>query len=564
MKIVERLKIDGRFPSCAALLCILLGGLWVRITGVSDYYYNPDEMEYLIIAKGETLTEIWRRGLAELHPPLAHFIRHYLLIITADAFHQRLFSVAAGMVSVLGMYRLGIQVRGMFLGLFCASCMAFFPVAVSTSITIRNYAFFMAFLSWALYFFMRYQQQEKRSDLFYFTLLLLLASATHFTGFLVAAALGLYEGLRLASTKRWNNFLMLCVSFLPLILLGIFLYFHYLVPGTAGPMWNHLTIETGFAAKGLLARFHATCWGVLGYFVPFLITGQESNPGLFAILFSALLFIGLYIKGLLIMRREKQAWWPLVLIMWVIALFAALANFYPFSPNRHNYYFLPFFIIPLGYQIENIIRIKHYQRFAQYFAALAIILTVFFFEKNDIYLKYGSEFPLKQQNFYAGQQFLNQRLQPGEIIITERIAAYFYFLYDKDSGRTPYDSYADVSYHHKTTVLAPFDPPFKPHTGWEPFRDNLKSRLTSNITTPNSYVWFVMYGWKNFEIWPLMRCAAIKPLIHDYFSRDGVLIFSVQVKALTAFLNEDADWKFCYSTYTPLINVVAFKEQSKP
>jgi uncharacterized membrane protein len=189
MIFIRQLKIDENFFSSIALLAILLGGLWVRINGVSEYYLNPDEMQFLIIAKGEPLTEIWRRGLAELHPPLAHFIRHYLLMITPDVYYQRLFSAAAGMVSVLGMYRLGLQLRGKFLGLFCAALMAFLPVAVSTSITIRNYAFFMAFLSWALYYFMCYQMGQKRSDLFYFSLLLFLASATHFTGFLVGAAL---------------------------------------------------------------------------------------------------------------------------------------------------------------------------------------------------------------------------------------------------------------------------------------------------------------------------------------------------------------------------------------
>jgi hypothetical protein len=245
--------------------------------------------------------------------------------------------------------------------------------------------------------------------------------------------------------------------------------------------------------------------------------------------------------------------------MWVIAIFAALANFYPFESNRHNCYFLPFFVLPLGYELEYFVRSIHYQRFAQYFAVIVIILTVFFLEKNDIYLKHGGEFPLKRQDFNAAQRFLVQHLQANDIIVTERIAAYHYFLYDKDAGKTPYDSYADAPYHYNTTVLAPFNPPFKPHHSWEPFRDNLKSRLDSDITTPESKVWFVMYGWKNIEIWHLMNCDAIKPKIYDYFSRDGVLLFSIQIKALSDFLKEDAAWKFCYSDYKPLIYAETFK-----
>ncbi len=515
-------------------------------------------MQYLIIAKGETLAEVWRRGLAELHPPLAHFIRHYLLMMTPDVYYQRLFSAAAGMVSALGMYRLGVLLRGRFLGLFCASCMAFLPVAVSTSLTIRNYAFFMAFLTWALYYFMRYQKKEKRTDLLYFTLLLFLASATHFTGFLAGAALGISEGLRLALQKRWHNFALFAISFLPLFLLGVFFYCYYLAPGTAGPMWSRLAIETAGAPSNFSGRFLATCYGIFGYFIPLLkIVEPESNTNLFILVFSGLLLFTVYAKGLITMRRENPDALTVILVMWGIAIFAALANFYPFLSGRHTYYLLPFFVLPLGYELEYLVRSIPYQRFAQYLGIALVIMMVFFLKKNDIYLKHGEEFPLKSKDFNAGQAFLDQHLQANDIIVTESFA-YHYLVYDKDAGTTPYDSFADVPYHHNTTVLAPFNPPFKPHHSWEPFRDNLKSRLDSNLAVPQSKVWFVMYGWKNTEIWHLMNCAAISPQINDYFSRVGVLIFSIHINALSNFLQDNAAWKFCYADYKPLTSPEQF------
>lgn len=519
-------------------------------------------MQFLIIAKGETLAEVWRRGLAELHPPLAQFIRHYLLMITPDVFHQRLFSVAAGMASVLGMYRLGLQLRGKFLGLFCASCMAFLPVAVSTSITIRNYAFFMAFLSWVLYFFLRYQTQEKRSDLLYFTLLLLLASATHFTGFLVGAACGISEGLHLASTKRWNKLAWVCLSFLPLLLLGLFFYFHYLALGTAGPIWNRWAIEMGFVSKNFSGRFHETFKAIVRYFAPLelIVKPKSGGTNLFIILFSTLLVFSVNIKGLLKMYKEKPSACSLILVIWGIAIFAALENFYPFLIGRHSYYLLPFFVLPLGYELEYFVRSIPHQRFAQYFAVTVMILMVFIFKENGNYLKYAGEFPLKQKDFNTGQAFLDQYLQPNDLIVTGGFSAYVYFPYDKDSGKTPYDSYADVPYHHKTTVLAPYNPPFKFPHNFQFFRDNLQSRLASTITTPESKVWFVIYSWKsNIEIWKLLSCKVIRPQIYDYFSRDGVLIFSIQVKMLSNFLKNNAAWEFCFSDYKPLVSGIPIK-----
>ncbi len=517
----------------------------------------------MIMAKGETLQEVWRRGLAELHPPLAHFIRHYLLMISADAFHQRLFGIAASLLSIIGMYRVGFLLRGSFLGLFCALCFAFLPVAVSTSISIRNYAFFMAFLSWALYYFVRYQRQEKHTDLFLFTLLLFLASATHFTGFLVTAAIGLSQGWDLISKKRWHHFALFSASFLPLLLLGVFSYLHFLAPGTAGPMWNQISIETASLPDGFLARFISTCWMISNYFCPLIgIVEPTSDAKLFILVFSALLLFSLYIKCVLSLRLQNTALYSLVISVWAIALFSTLTNLYPLSPGRHSYYLLPFVILPLGYGLENLVYFLKLRRFAQYLGAGLIVLTVLLFKEHDIYLKYETEFVLKQKKFNAGQQFLDQHLKANDLIDTERFS-YHYFLYAKDAGLTPYDNYAVFPYYHETTVIAPFDPPFKSYHNWEPFRENLKLQINADHSNPERKIWFVMYGYKNTEIWHLSGCEAIKSHIQDYFSLDGVLIFSLKTTAMFEFLKDDQAWVFCFADYKPLLSGEPFKARPR-
>ncbi|MGR9037956.1 MAG: glycosyltransferase family 39 protein, partial [Gammaproteobacteria bacterium] len=499
-------------------------------------------------------------SLAELHPPLAQFISHYLLLVTDDIFMQRLFSVAAGLLSIIGMYRIGLELRGKILGSICALAMAFIPISVSTSIIIRNYAFFMAFLTWTLFYFLRYQKYEKRADLLYFTLLLFLASSSHFSGFLVGAACGISEGVRLVSARRWQHFILFSLTFLPLLLLGLFFYFNYLAPGTAGPMWNRLVIDTGYAPNDFAGRVQATYRGIIGYFMPLLtVVEQKSDTGLFIVLSTTLLLFILTVKGLFGMYGEKKSAGILMISIWGIALLSSLANFYPFTYGRHSYYLLPFTILPLGFELDNFIRALPFRRFVSCMAVAVIIPSVFFLAKNNIYLEYGDEFPLKRKDFMAGQAFLEHRLLPNDVIVTERNATYFYFPYALDAGKTPYDSYADVPYHHKTTVLAPFDPPFKPHYSWKPFRENLNSRLHSTITTQENKVWFVMYGWENTELWHLLNCEAVRPDIGDYFSRDGVLIFSILVKHMFRFLNNISAWESCYSDYKPLISAKKFK-----
>ena len=61
-------------------------------------------------------------------------------MISDDVFVQRLFTVALGMVAILGVYRFATLLKNSYVGLICALFMAVSPVAVSTSIVFRNYA----------------------------------------------------------------------------------------------------------------------------------------------------------------------------------------------------------------------------------------------------------------------------------------------------------------------------------------------------------------------------------------------------------------------------------------
>jgi hypothetical protein len=111
-------------------------------------------------------------------------------------------------------------------------------------------------------------------------------------------------------------------------------------------------------------------------------------------------------------------------------------------------------------------------------------------------------------------------------------------------------------------VLAPFDPPFRPHDDWRPFRDDLASQLATDARTPDTKVWFVMYAWRNAEIWHLMECRAARPLIGDFMSRDGVVIFSIGRADLLRFVRRTDAWDACYADYRPLIYAQAFSAQS--
>jgi hypothetical protein len=508
----------------------LLGGFFVRVWGIWQYQYNPDEMQFLIIAKGATLSEVWERNLAEIHPPLAQFIRHYLLIITSDIFIQRLFSVTAGMLSILGIYKLGLVLRSRNVGLFCALCMAFIPVAVSTSMLIRNYAFFMVFL----------------------------ASATHFTGFFVAAACGLSAGVQKLRTKKWQELILLSGSFIPLLLLSVFFYCHYLTAGTAGPMWHKVALINEYP-QTFAGNAERTLTAVIGYFVPLLgLRLAEENEWIQLVRLVGMLWLFLiYIAGLKVLYKTTTAWFWIIVIVWIESVMAALTGIYPFYIGRQNYYLSVFFILPFAYLVEPLITAKRV-----YSACLISILFAGALSLNGNYVGYMDELSLKQKDYAESQKYLIEHIQPGDGLIGGWVFYYMYLLYAYDGGRTPYADYNNAPYFNHSTVLAPINSPQHPSASWTEFKSTLAKYIGDNTMKAGKNFWFVMYDWKDAGIWHLMECRDVKK--DNFFSRDGIIIFSINSNTLKTFLKNDASWQACYSDYRPSLIADSFKAVPDP
>lgn len=547
---------------------ILAGGLFLRVWGGWKYLPGMDEMQFMIISAADSWGEVWRRAQAEIHPPLAWFIRHSLMLITTDFFPQRLLSAVAGMAAIAGMYRLGKILSGVGLGLFCAAMLAFSPSAVTISLTVRNYAFLVPFIIWALVFFCRWQQREHTKDLAGYCIFLFLACATHFSGFLVAIACGLVEGLRLLQLKRWRTLGLMAALHIPLLILSVVLYHYYLVPGATLSQWKQFMIATG-SPPPAPQNIPTVLLYVLAYFFPFLAMASNkdfanSSWGEAFQLFSfgcGLIILLFYVAGLLRMRKEGLPVYKLILVMWGVALAASMSGLYPFSATRHNYYFFPFFILPFAYLCTPLARTILAYRMGP---LMAIALVAASIAVEEMTLWYEPDFSITWAEFNSGQDYLETHLSSGDAIVTEWLGAYYYLLYAKDTGKTPYDRYTDIPYFNHTTILAPYGPPIRPYSDWHSFHDTLMKRLEEGKISPHSQIWFVDYGWRNLDIWTLMECKQAAPLMDNFFSRENVLIFSINAKSLTNFLEEDAVWKDCYKGYAPLVVGYPFHAVDQP
>ncbi|MDX1975558.1 MAG: glycosyltransferase family 39 protein [Rickettsiales bacterium] len=552
-----------RHPSSIILAGSLFAAFLVRTMGLWPYALGGDEMQFLIIAKGATMQEIWGRGLAELHPPLAHIIRHYLLFISDDGYVQRLFSVVAGLIAVYGIYRFARLAQGETLGIIAVVAMAFFPVPVMTSTTIRNYAFFMAFLSWALYFFIRYERQHKTRDLACFAALLWLACACHFSGFFVAAACGLHQGLLLLHRRHWRELTRLCIAYVPLTALAALFYRYYLAPGTAGPIWEQLTKEVGFldGRVDALTQIMALLYAPI---VPILLPFTHTATGtLFVSIISIALLVLLYFSIRMLWRHNRSLL-GLCALMWAIGAVMLLGGLSPGAAGRHLYYLFPCLIILYGAAIQPRIQALLVNPQRAGVAALALVLAAFGLGQSGYYYRLDPEFGLKQRDLIEGQSFLQANLKPSDRIFAGRLAGYFYLLYDKDAGKTPYDPYGDVAYMNGSVIVGPFNPPSKPHRTSEPFYQMLRSQMQDRALLPSNRAWFVTYSYRNVEMEQLLACPEFANRLDQFFSRDGALVFSITVPNLKAFLNNKRIWDRCFEDYKPMIVAQSFNAYADP
>ena len=112
---------------------------------------------------------------------------------------------------------------------------------------------------------------------------------------------------------------------------------------------------------------------------------------------------------------------------------------------------------------------------------------------SGCYLNYDSEFVLTRRQLADAQDFLNTHIQPGDMIVTGRIDAYFYLLYAKNSGKTPYDAYGAVGYFRNTTLMSRTTRLSFPIPIIYP-RDSLVSDAVHDHVSPQAKYWFVAYG----------------------------------------------------------------------
>ncbi|MEQ8856432.1 glycosyltransferase family 39 protein [Gimesia sp.] len=211
-------EIDQVAWKCFLLLIVMLGA-WGRVYGLGDLSLWFDEC-FCWKMSTYPLSEQWKRAAGDNHPPLFYFfLKAWTMLVGHSPAGVRLLSVLSGIATISGTFflvrKIEIDVlkcspndaRAIQPALFATLLVALSPFQIEWSQTVRMYALggaFSVWSTWALLQALNSSRPHVRDWLLYG----LLAAGliyTHYFGFFILAAHGIYGGIRILNTLRRDS-----------------------------------------------------------------------------------------------------------------------------------------------------------------------------------------------------------------------------------------------------------------------------------------------------------------------------------------------------------------------
>ncbi len=180
---------------------IVGAGFLVRLKLASETFLNADEALHFMAANQPTWSQTYRASLTISHPPLLIFLLHLWRTVGTSELILRLPSVFAGSIFCWFFFKWLSGLLGATTGLIGVLFATFLPPMLALSAEIRQYAFLLCFAMCATYFLERAFTQNSAGKMLLFSLFLWLATLSHYSAVLIAAALGIYALLRMFSKR---------------------------------------------------------------------------------------------------------------------------------------------------------------------------------------------------------------------------------------------------------------------------------------------------------------------------------------------------------------------------
>jgi hypothetical protein len=358
-------------PDRLALLIVLLG-FSLRAWMAHATFFNADEAWHYTTAIQGSLRQAWQASLTLYHPPLLIFVLYFWRKIVTSDLMLRLPCVISGTVFCWFFYKWMKVIFGYQAAIVGVLFMALLPTMIGVSADLRQYPLILMWLAASAYFLEDALQKNSWPRMLASGICLLLAMLSHYSGFLAAAALGIYV---IGSAVAGGVSTKLFIAWMPPQLAGLALAgFLYSVQITK------LAAARGSESAKLMANWYLPQFYYhpgRDHLLPFLFKGTF---GIFRFTFgwvvighiATLMFIGGLI--LLLRRRSRDAFLTALLLFapFFVSWAAAALGLYPYGRTRHSIFLAMFGIAGMTVAIAEICKRRTVHKLA--FASAIILL----------------------------------------------------------------------------------------------------------------------------------------------------------------------------------------------
>ncbi len=473
------------------LLVIVISGAYLRCQGLDKYYYNSDEANQISFGSYATFLGLFDKEVRKnSHPFLGKLTIHVLKRISDDRMFLITFkSIIPAILTIIVFYAIGARFCGAAAGLFMAFIANYSYEMFQLSQLLRGYSLFIFFLSLGTYYLMRYLNEGKWQQHVLLYVFLAIASMLHFSAiFPISAVAAIILLEMLIKRKNWEKILVWGI-FWPGLILAIYLYSIYQeAADTSVFLYSPNPVPANFLIwlKTLIDLIKILTF-------PF---------SWFASFFLVLIIYG----GYILYRKGKWHIPSIIILMLALNTATAMLGKYPFTAYRVCLFYLPFFLILIGYAVQEIFEnITRYKESA--YKELLLVVTLGFISFNYFGFRYVEAagafrpnnilyFMVTRENYNDVINNMSKKVEKSDVVIADGVTAN-YFIAELDM------SYVEKRAPNLYRIMFKDKPIyFNYDEQWPRFdsEDELKQflvNLDKVIDKNTKRLWYVRLGWDN-------------------------------------------------------------------
>ena len=326
-----------RAATWICLIAIVILGFGLRVYGLNNFYFSPDDLLILEIASGESLQQVWRNGVEHTYPPLLYWLLHFVEKVILDATFFRYFPLLSGVALIFASFYLGRVVSGEIAGIAMAFLAASSVGSVIQSQVIRPYCLLAFLLTVGLTEIALYQRYGRTRSLIWYGVVTVLGVLLHYGSSIqllgVSAAWAGHLALNRASSRKWAHFL--AASLPPFAILATLYLLHLRTIRGLYTALRQSYLKVGFPTD--MTQF----WSSVRSFFELMLLPD--------IWWLALLLVPI---GVCALWRKSHTLALAVLLTAMTNLVLMGADRYPFGGSRHSFVLFPVFALTMGCAIQ--------------------------------------------------------------------------------------------------------------------------------------------------------------------------------------------------------------------